>query len=557
MQPTQPISLVEYLSPLRLVGPLADKELRVASRQRKYYLLRFAYVCLLTLVTMQFWHVVTQAGGGASAVVQMSRLSEAGKTIIVTIVWFQFVTGQILATVLLSDAISSEVRQRTLEGLLATPLGAVHIVLGKLLSKLLQVVLLLAISLPVLAVARVFGGVPWDYVVSGLCLTFLASVFAGALSLFYSIGYRQPYHAVLAVALWYAVVWGLLTLTMTSLAYLGPARATFVSSLLNPIAALVARTRAMVTPAGGPSALAPLWSSCLVLLFAAALVLVVSVRRVRRTALALGRPSLRGPTTHRLGRRSLWANPIRMSQTVRRVEGAPVVWKELCTPLFQARRQAVFHLALWVGVIGLLLIGVISFGRRTYGGVFLPIELLQGLFLICLAVTAAGAITREKEARTWSILLATPLENSEIVKGKAVAALRRNVALLLPLSVLYVLVPLLGPGFMSIVQSFLYLLSIYVSLAGATVFLLGLGLYLSTRLKTTAAAVVATLALYFVPKFLSSHLLVPWFVLKGPNVLPGVRGAMLAMAFAFPIVFAGIGVSCLRAAVRRLRRNVF
>ena len=559
MQPTQPISLVQYRSPLWLIGPLADKELRVASRQRKYYLLRFAYVCLLALVTLQFWYSVARIGGGASAVAQVARLGEVGKNAIMAIVWFQFVTAQVLATVLLSDAISSEVRQRTLEGLLVTPLGAIHIVFGKLLSKLLQVVLLLAISVPVLAVARVFGGVPWDYVVSGLCLTLSASVFAGALSLFYSIVYRQAYHAVLAVALWYAVVWGLLTLTMMSLsaAYLGPARATFVSSLLNPIAALVGRTRAMVAPAGGPTALAPLWLPCLVLLFASALVLLVSVRRVRRTAGALGRPSLRGPTTHRPGLRSLWANPIRMSQTVRRVEGAPVVWKELCTPLFQARRRAVFHLALWVGVIGLLLIGMVSFGRRTYGGVFLPIQLLEWLFLICLAVTAAGAITREKEARTWPILLATPLDNREIVKGKAVAALQRNVALLLPLSVLYLLVPSLGPGFMSMVQSSLYLLSMYVSLAGATVFLLGLGLYLSTRLKTTAAAVVATLALYFVPKFLSSHLLVPWFVLKGPKVLPGVRGAMLAMAFAFPVVFAGIGVSCLGAAVRRLRRNVF
>ena len=540
-------------------GPIFQKELRVASRQRKYYLLRFAYVCLLAVVTLQFWYSVARVGGGASGVAQVARLGAVGKDAIITIVWFQFVTAQVLATVLLSDAISSEVRQRTLEGLLVAPLGALHIVFGKLLSKLLQVVLLLGISMPVLGVARVFGSVPWDYVVWGLCLTLSASVFAGALSLFYSIVYRQPYHAVLVVVLWYLVVWGLLTLVMMSLsvAFLGPARATFASSLLNPIAALVTWTRAVVTPAGGPGAPAPPWLPCLVLLSAAGLVLLASVRRVRRTAGALGRPAPRGPMTHRPGPGSLWANPIRMSQTVRRVEGTPVVWKDLCTPLFQARWRAVFHLALWVGVLGLFLIGVVSFGRRAYGGVFLPIQLLQGLFLICLAVTAAGAITREKEARTWPILLATPLENREIVRGKAVAALHRNLALLLPLSVLYLLVPFMGPAFMSIVQSFFYLLSIYVNLAGATVFLLGLGLYLSARLRTTAAAVVGTLALYFVPKFLLSHLLAPWFVLRGPRVLPGVRGAMLALAFVFPVVFAGIGVSCLWVTSRRLRHNVF
>jgi ABC-type transport system involved in multi-copper enzyme maturation permease subunit len=191
-----------------LVGPILDKELRVASRQRKYYLLRFAYVCLLTLVTMQFWYVLTQVGGGASAVVQMSRLGEAGKTIIATIVWFQFVTSQMLAAVLLSDAISSEIRRRTLESLLVTPVGAAHIVLGKLLSRLVQLMLLLAISLPVLALVRVFGGVPWDYVVAGICITLSGSVFAGSLSLLCSITNRHAHQAVLAVVVWYLVVLG-------------------------------------------------------------------------------------------------------------------------------------------------------------------------------------------------------------------------------------------------------------------------------------------------------------------------------------------------------------
>jgi len=50
-------------------------------------------------------------------------------------------------------------------------IGRFQIVAGKLLSKLWQKLILLAISLPLLAVVRVFGGVPWDYVLSSLAVT--------------------------------------------------------------------------------------------------------------------------------------------------------------------------------------------------------------------------------------------------------------------------------------------------------------------------------------------------------------------------------------------------
>ncbi len=623
MQTATSLSLLHSLSPMRLAGPIFGKELRVASRQRKYYLLRFVYVCLLAFVTLEFWYAVARVGGGASSVAQVSRLSEVGKSTIVAIVVFQFVAAQVLTAVLLSDAISSEIRQRTLEGLLVTPIGAVHLVVGKLLSRLFQVCLLLAISLPVLAVARVFGGVPWDYVVSGVCITLSASVFAGALSLFCSIGYRHAYHAFLAVAFWYLVVWGLLTFTMTSsLAAFGSARATFILSLINPIAALVERTQTIIRGAGGASMPAPLWAHCLTMLCAAAAFLAVAVPRVRRIALVLGRPSLRSPMTDRLGLGSLFANPLRMHQTIRHVRGAPVVWKDMCMPLFQARRQAVYHIALWVTVVACFLVVVSVFlGIRSYGGIFLPLQILQWFFLIRLAVAAAGAITREKEARTWPILLATPLENRDIVKSKAVAAFRKNVGLLVPLLALYLivslrrpgrpsssqsfsslfstsvvlafalifflglgwyltakmkttrvarknvafLVPLLVlglllsnvvPGLILLPQSLIFFLSSCVSLAGAVVFLLGVGLYLSTRLKTSTAAIVSTLALYFVPKLLFCGTPLPWFLLTRSRMFPGSMGAMWIMTFVPPVVFAGVGVSCLRAATRRLRHNV-
>ena len=579
-------------------GPIFDKELRVTSRRRRYYLLRFAYVSLLVLVTLRFWYASVHVSGGASPVLQVSRLAQAGKGIIVTVVWFQFIAGQVLAAVLLSDAISSEIRQRTLESLLVTPIGAVHIVLGKLLSRLLQLVLLLAISLPVLAVVRVFGGVPWDYVVSSLCITLSGAVFAGSMSLLYSITYRHAYQAVLVVGLWYLVVWVMFAMPVMSLSaagYLGYAPAVYVISLIDPIPALVTRTQMLLGAASGRNMPAPLLLHCLTILTAASAILALAVRRVRRATLAYENRSSRGldadwrngrlesrrrgnrdPKREKIafGNPTLWL-PFRgqargpaptavlrprkrgTPNRMRRVEGQPIVWRELRAPLLGVRKRGLFTaVSLIVVAVFIQAVAVIS-GPAIYTSSLASILVLHGLFIIRLAAAAAGAVTREKEARTWSILLATPLENAEIVKGKAFAALRRNAWLLAPLMVLYLVVALDGPaqGFPRLV------LPAYAGLAGTVVFLLGLGLYLSTRLKTTTGAVIGTLGLYFVPKLFFCGISGPWLLLAARGPLGAfqcpVTGTLFAVALVSSVIYAAVGLLCLRAATRRLRRDVF
>jgi ABC-2 type transport system permease protein len=549
-----------------LAGPILDKELRVASRQRKYYLLRFAYVGLLTLVTMQFWYIVTAAGGGASGVVQVSRLGQAGKTIIATIVWFQFLTGQILAAVLLSDAISSEIRRRTLEDLLVTPLRATHIVLGKLLSRLVQLVLLLAISLPVLALVRVFGGVPWDYVVSGLCITLTGSIFAGSLSLLCSITNRHAHQAVLAVVVWYLVVWGILAWVLMGLARTGlfsSVPVAFVLSLTNPFLALLGRTTAMIVGPSGATTMAPPLLHCLTILALAGAVLALSVWRVRRAAL-VGPAGARREAKAR-DRRGAGARRRKTSQAIRRVKGAPVVWKESCTSRLQARRQILFHGVLWVAVAGFILVMAAFFGPQMYGSFFIPIAILQLLFVIRLGVAAAGAVVREREARTWPILLTTPLSDEEIVKGKVIAALRRNLPLLIPLLAFYLLVFVFGrSGARDLLGFALSMGLLVISLTGTVVFLLGSGLYFSVRLKTTAAAVASTFVAYLVPNFFCPGAITPVFLMF--VTMHGAAGesnraealSVFAITMLIPsAVYAIVGLLLARRTIRRLRKDVF
>ncbi|MHC4501313.1 MAG: ABC transporter permease, partial [Planctomycetota bacterium] len=174
-----------------LTGPIFDKELRVSSRRRRNYVLRFAYLALLTTILALIW--VEEMRYRGSALYRVSRMARAGQTIISFIIWFQFFATQLVAIIMLSTSISDEIYNRTLGLLMTTPINSFQIVMGKLFSKLLQLILLMAITLPLLAIVRVFGGVPWDYVLSSLCVTLTAVIFVGSLSLFFSIFSRRAY----------------------------------------------------------------------------------------------------------------------------------------------------------------------------------------------------------------------------------------------------------------------------------------------------------------------------------------------------------------------------
>ena len=142
---THSLSLIfRWLSPLCLTGPIFDKELRVSSRRRRNYVLRFVYLLLLLTFIGIVW---VNLDFKVSSPAQMSRrMSEAGTQVTCMIVVFQFVVLQLLAITMLSTAISDEISHKTLGVLMTTPITSLHIVLGKLLSRCFQFVSMAAIT---------------------------------------------------------------------------------------------------------------------------------------------------------------------------------------------------------------------------------------------------------------------------------------------------------------------------------------------------------------------------------------------------------------------------
>jgi len=547
--------------PISLVGPIFDKELRVSARRRRNYLLRSAYIIALSVFVLSAWYSYTGGSGSAGLVYSMSRLSTAARRSISTIVWFQFVTAQLVAIVMLGSSISDEIRSGTLSVLMTTPINSFQIVTSKLLSKLLQVMLLLAISLPFLAIIRVFGGVPWDFVASSVCITLTATLLAGALSLFLSITYRHGYTVILVAVGIYLLLFGAISgllnvLAVKDLFILDGQATQSLLALTNPFVALGA-VNAKFLQSGGPNFYWPL--HCLLMLAVTAVLIAVAVWRIRRAAPV----STFGTTTksrpinvlERFLTRVFYREGSRHGAATT-VTGSPVVWKEMRKG-FVGRSRGEF--AVFVLLTGAFLIAIVllllSGGMRNP---LLPHYFMSAFCLITLvrmAIFSAGGITTEKEARTWPVLMATPLEDKEIVRGKAIAAFRRNVPLLLMYFVLFCVFYFRFAGAKSILFIFLSL----VPLASSVLFVIGSGLYFGTRFRTTTGAVAATIGLHLVVTYLFCGIFNPLnrlFIIRLAS-----RGGGQWLYFGVTIIrcltIAAIGLSLARCARRRLRRDIF
>jgi len=483
----------QFLSLSWLTGPIFDKELRVSSRRRRNYVLRFVYLALLTIFLVLVWLEEVKVRG--SAAYRISRMARAGQTIVVFAIWFQFCATQLIAVIMLSTSISDEIYNRTLGVLMTTPINSFQIVIGKLFSKLLQLILLLAISLPLLAIVRVFGGVPWDYVITSLCITLTAVIFVGSLSLFFSILTRRAYVVIIMTILTLGTLFALLPfLVVMFLHTLNLLQSIPEKTLLtvlfspNPYGALAFNTEAMVSPRG--SAFAFSWLlHCGIMLAGSIFVLALSVIKVRKVALRQATGQLGTSFRKRRFRKNKVLSDDQKTKTAeypKRVKGPPVLWKELRHPLFRGHKLATFIIISIAMILLATTYWLVAMEDGLDDGevhiVFTLIFLSIGmLFTIILPATC---ITSEKESRSWPLLLSTTLGDWQIIFGKFIGALRRC----LPIWIL-----LFGHIIVFSFLGYIHPIAIVMIAILSTwiiVLFISTGIYFSTRFKRTTTAVV-------------------------------------------------------------------
>ena len=478
------------------LGPVFTKELRVISRRRRHYVLRFAYLGALLLFLVIVWLAadITDAIGNQTSALRFNQMAMAGKKITGGIIWFQFIAMQVLALVLNSGAILDEARRRTLSALLSSPISPARIIAGKLAGSLLQLMILLLISLPLLAMVRVLGGVDWMFLISTLCVTITGTFIMGALSIRFSITSREPLGAMAKTLFWYAILF------IAPVIYASPGFVMYqLSDRMN---------------AARP------WDLAANLAWIAHCLIAIGVTwfLIRWSAKSLRNISLEGSGQSRKTTGPLVAPPVlaappgivdRTPNTVepskeatapsrspvppddelaiRRVVGSPLVWKELRFFTSANRKRTTKIVGTIAGVMLLIYAMLLAQGSfRESQQIYLWIYLLVGL--VVTAALSPQCIASEKQSQAMLALLTTPVSDWHIVLCKALGVFKRAMAVWL-MAMGHVLLAM-GMGCLTGGQAVCYLLIlIYL-----TVFVIGLGLYFSSKFSTPSWALVSLLA---------------------------------------------------------------
>jgi ABC-type transport system involved in multi-copper enzyme maturation permease subunit len=185
-----------------VTGPVLFYDLVRYARRRRYVMIRCLYAGILTIllgwVYLFFW---LGTNDGYIPAGEMANFAEA--------FFYMFMAVQFAAVVLLTPgyvggAIAEEKDRKTLEFILTTDLSNREIVLGKVLARVANLVLLLLVGLPILAAMQFLGGVDPNLVLAGFAATVATMLSLAAVSALNSVYCRKPRDAIALTYVAYA-----------------------------------------------------------------------------------------------------------------------------------------------------------------------------------------------------------------------------------------------------------------------------------------------------------------------------------------------------------------
>lgn len=202
-------------------GPVFTAELITTARRARYYVIRFVYGILLlyfVIMNLQDWRYRREGNSlWSGGELSIKELAMIGQGIFITFAVVQALTVLVLTPALTAGVIADEKRRKTLHDLLTTRLSSTEIVLGKLMARLLHIVVFLSIGLPVMSLLSLFGGVEPILVLGVYAATLSTAVILASLAILISTFARRPREAtsqVYLLALAWLFVPGLIAFTM-------------------------------------------------------------------------------------------------------------------------------------------------------------------------------------------------------------------------------------------------------------------------------------------------------------------------------------------------------
>lgn len=422
-------------------SPILQRELRASGRRRSTYIIRGGYAAVFSLVAITAVSTVMDSYSYYdSATMRAQSLARLAESIVLYIVWFQFLTIVTLAPSMTSPSICEEKIKGTLGALMTTPLTSMQIVLGKLSGRLYQALLLTLVSAPLLLAIRVFGGVPIEWIVAYTLVTLSVALFAGSLGLLFAMWHDRSAPAAMFALLTLGLImttppmifFGMRQSNYFGLTSLGITEEQILSILPYGVASCPPFALASLVTDGAKNMGIPwlagtpfdrIWFFSVIYMLACSGVTIwVSSIVLRRLLLEASGGVVKTEPKKVVKPENKAKRGRKRRVRLERLGTHPVYWREVSNRWIAGR----FERAVLAFVL------VVSMGFAYYKSDLAesPIHLLVGiagmsLLALCAAVMTASSINGERATETWEALMTSPLSARDVVLGKYLAAVRR------------------------------------------------------------------------------------------------------------------------------------
>jgi ABC-type transport system involved in multi-copper enzyme maturation permease subunit len=518
-------------------NPILVRETRARFRHWGAFALLLGYAALLAIVMgTSYADAVTRAFYLKNP---LFRLPAVGHELFFTLTWMQALAWTFIAPALTSASIAREREDGLFESLLLSPLTPLQVLIGKLLSALSLVSLLILASLPVQAICFLMGGLAPSDFLSALALHFVTATTSATIGLACSAWSRRV-NSALHTAYVLIVGWlscSFLCLGLNATPYT-PTKNAVLNTLIQQVTTLFAWTNPILAAVSlvdfdvGKNATPSLFENA-PWLVSACFQILLSGLLLKLSCIALRHPfEARDEAKLSPFKKPLALPPIASTpRTVRATEwmGIPIASRFVFSnPVLQREARGKFRMkspSLRILMAEVFLTALVVYyylwALRTVLFDHLSRETIWwvtsfvALFIVALfaAMMGASTFTRERENRTWEPLRLSLLLPNEIIGAKLKAILLAFTVYSLPLWPL--LLPCIAPpSFAGKSSSGVSLPEALASLGivATTAFCYALwGMWWSWRCKRTVTSVGWTLGslfllLVFFPAFVGAAL---------------------------------------------------
>lgn len=160
------------------LNPIVKKDMRVQSRSVKICFGVFAYELILALVFFLAIYVIQQENMYSYDNIY-SSLVGLYPALAVT----QFIILGVIVPVRTASSISGERERQTFDIMMTTGMTPLSVVIGKVMTAIVQSMLFITASLPIMALSFVVGGMSWSYLFWFFAVALLISFFSASIGI--------------------------------------------------------------------------------------------------------------------------------------------------------------------------------------------------------------------------------------------------------------------------------------------------------------------------------------------------------------------------------------